>query len=263
MARERCSATIITFNEESNLRACLESVRWADEVVVVDSGSSDGTVSIAREFTDKVFQNPWPGMREQKNFAADHAASPWIFNLDADERVSVEGRDLILSALEQPNHAGYSFPRKNYFLGKWMRYGGWYPDEVLRLYRKADGEFGGINPHCNVVMKRGTAGAISIPLTHYTYTSFAQYMAKQYPYIEAAARETWEKGNVRSVSAARIFSKTTWKFIETFILKRGFMDGPHGLIAAFGSTFAAYMKQARLWELSRKESKSSKDRSQV
>ena len=255
MARERCSATIITLNEETNIRACLESVRWADEIVVIDSGSSDQTVRIAHEFTDKVFSNSWCGMREQKNFAAQQSAGPWIFNLDADERVPPEAREQILAALGNPVHEGYCFPRQNFFLGKWMRHGGWFPDEVLRLYRKSSGEFGGLNPHPNVLLSRGSTGHIAIPLTHYTYNSFSQYIAKQYPYVEAAARESFAAGKYRDVSAARVFTKTTWKFLETFIMKRGFLDGPHGLIAAFGSTFAAYMKQARLWELGREARK--------
>lgn len=251
----KCSVTIITFNEERNLRDCLRSVSWADEIVLVDSGSTDTTVTIAREFTDKVWTNPWPGMREQKNLAAQHASHPWILNLDADERLTSEGQAELRAVLEQPVHAGYELPRKNIFLGRWMRHGGWYPDHTLRLYRRDLGDFGGVNPHANVILRSGTIGRLRTPLVHYTYTSFAHYISKQFPYSDASARELSADGDIETVSAFRIFTKTSWKFIETFVLKRGFLDGPHGLIVAFGATFAAYMKQARLWEIAREKRK--------
>jgi glycosyltransferase involved in cell wall biosynthesis len=250
--RERCSVTIITLNEERNLRDCLQSVRWADEVVIVDSGSTDGTLRIAEEFGCKVIHNPWPGMREQKNIATAAAAGPWILNLDADERLSEELQKEVQSHLADPKVDAFNFPRKNIFLGKWMRHGGWYPDETLRLFRKGQGKFGGINPHSNVELPAGAkVTTLKHPLVHYTYFTLAQYVGKQYSYADAAARELFESGKLRSVSPTRIWVKTFWKFIETYLIKRGFLDGTHGLIAALGATFGAYLKQARIWELSR------------
>jgi glycosyltransferase involved in cell wall biosynthesis len=250
MKRERCSVTVITWNEEKNLRDCLESASWADEIIVIDSGSVDGTVAIAREFTDKVFTNPWPGMREQKNFAAEKASCPWILNLDADERITAQGRREIEEALSAPEFDAYMFPRQNFFLGKWMRHGGWYPDEVTRLYLKEKGRYGGVNPHAKVVVDSGPVGKLRTPLVHHTYTSFAHYISKQYPYADAAARELAARGRLPAIPSLQLFAKTVWKFVEVYVIKRGFLDGIHGLLAAFGSTFAAYMKQARLWELS-------------
>jgi glycosyltransferase involved in cell wall biosynthesis len=249
---EKCSVTVITLNEERNLRDCLRGVSWADEIVVVDSGSTDRTLEVAREFTGSIFTNAWTGMREQKNFAAERARNDWILNLDADERLTSEGQEEIKGVLREPRHAGYEFPRKNIFLGKWMRHGGWHPDRTLRLYRKDLGSFAGINPHSNVVLKSGTTGQLESPLVHYTYTSFAHYISKQFPYSDAAAREVVGKG-AAPISSGRIFVKTSWKFVETFILKRGFLDGPHGLIVALGACFAAYMKQARIWEMTREK----------
>jgi glycosyltransferase involved in cell wall biosynthesis len=251
MNRQRCSVTIITLNEERNIRDCLASVRWADEIIVVDSGSTDHTLEIAREYQAKVFSNPWKGMREQKNFAAEKATSPWVFNIDADERLTPEGQQEILDTLAAPKADAYEVPRQNFFLGKWMRHGGWFPDEVIRLYRKDKGTYGGINPHAGVVLNSGTVGRLRTPLVHYTYTSFAHYISKQYPYADAAARELANRGKLPAIPTLQIFIKTFWKFIEVYLIKRGFLDGTHGLVAAFGSTFAAYMKQARLWELSR------------
>lgn len=259
-ARQRCSVTIITLNEERNLRDCLATVSWADEIVLVDSGSTDRTLEIAREFNARIFTNPWRGMREQKNFAALHAAGPWIFNLDADERITPEGQRELLATLANPAAEAYALPRQNFFLGKWMRHGGWYPDEVIRLYRKDRGEYGGINPHAGVVLKSGSAGLLHSPLVHYTYESFTHYISKQFPYSDAAARDLAGRGKLPAFPTLQIFTKTFWKFIEVFVIKRGFLDGTHGLVAAFGSSFAAYMKQARLWELrNQKDQFKSKD----
>ena len=256
MTRERCSVTIITLNEEKNLRDCLESVRWADEIIVVDSGSTDATLTIAAEFNCKVIRNPWPGMREQKNIASAAATGPWILNLDADERLSKELQEELQAHLVSPKFDGYSFPRKNIFLGKWMRHGGWYPDATLRLFRKGHGKFGGINPHANVELPAGSrTTTLDHPLVHLTYFTLQQYVSKQYSYADAAARELFETGKMRSVSPLRILVKTFWKFIETYFIKRGFLDGTHGLIAALGSTFGAFLKQARVWELSRSAKK--------
>jgi glycosyltransferase involved in cell wall biosynthesis len=258
--RERCSVTIITLNEEKNLRACLESVRWADEVVIVDSGSKDRTLEIAQEFSCTILHNPWPGMREQKNLATASAAGPWILNLDADERMSAELQQEVQQHLAAPKFDGYSFPRKNIFLGKWMRYGGWHPDATLRLFRKEQGSFGGINPHANVILpSHARVATLRHPLVHFTYYTLQQYVGKQYSYADAAARELFESGKLKSVSRLRIFIKTFWKFIETYLVKRGFLDGTHGLIAALGATFGAYLKQARVWELSRAADQSSRD----
>jgi glycosyltransferase involved in cell wall biosynthesis len=250
MNKQRCSVTVITFNEEKNLGDCLAGARWADEIVVVDSGSTDRTIEIAREFGARVFVNPFQGMREQKNFAAEHATGPWIFNIDADERITPEGQREIVETLAAPVADAYEVARKNFFLGKWMRHGGWYPDEVVRLYRKDKGSYGGINPHAGVVVVSGRIERLRTPLNHYTYSSFTHYISKQYPYCDAAARDLAQRGELPGVPSVQIFTKTLWKFIEVYVIKRGFLDGTHGLVAAFGSTFAAYMKQARLWEIS-------------
>jgi hypothetical protein len=197
-------------------------------------------------------------MREQKNLASANAAGPWILNLDADERLSPELQEEVQQHLANPKYDGYSFPRKNIFLGKWMRHGGWYPDATLRLFRKEQGKFGGINPHANVELSvNARVLTLTQPLIHFTYYTLQQYVGKQYSYADAAARELFESGRLTSVSRARIFVKTFWKFIETYLIKRGFLDGTHGLIAALGATFGAYLKQARIWELAREAQKKS------
>lgn len=250
MPREQLSVTIITLNEELNIRDCLESVRWADEIIVVDSGSTDRTVQICREYTNRIWTNPWPGMNEQKRTAMEHAVHPWVLNIDADERVSDILRDQILRVLETQDGDGYRFPRKNYFLGRWMRHGGWYPDHVLRLFRKERGRYRGIDPHDKVVVE-GKVITLQAPLVHLTYSSLSQYIARQNAYSSASADALILKGS--KISPLFILLKTLWKFIETYVVKMGFLDGFHGFVAAMGASFSAFWKYAKLWEHTRKE----------
>jgi len=248
--REKLSITIITLNEEHNIKDCLESVRWADEIIVVDSGSTDRTIQICREYTDCIWTNPWPGMNEQKRIAMDHASHPWVLNIDADERVPEALRDRILRILETRDSDGYRFPRKNYFLGRWMRHGGWYPDHVLRLFRKERGSYSGIDPHDKVVVK-GKVSTIPVPLVHHTYSSLSQYVARQNAYSSAAAGALALTG--KKISPFLIPLKTIWKFIETYVVKMGFLDGFHGYVAAMGAAFSAFWKYVKLWELTRRK----------
>jgi glycosyltransferase involved in cell wall biosynthesis len=234
------SATIITHNEERNLRGCLESLRWVDEIVVVDSASGDKTLEIAREFTEKVFVNaPFPGHKEQKNVAVDLAAGPWILSVDADERVSPELVERIRAEVENPRHDGYRFPRENWFLGNRMRHGGWYPDRVLRLFRKDKGRFVGINPHDYVDIGGGNVGVIDLPLLHITYRTFSQYVRKQLSYSEIGADQlVRRKGIGRPPGGFHFLFGFFFKFVETYVWKLGFLDGWPGFVASIGGAWA-------------------------
>lgn len=258
MKREQLSVTIITLNEENNLRECLESVKWADEIVIVDAGSSDRTVEIAKEYTDKVFHNPWPGHKEQKNFAISKTSHLWIFNIDADERASSELRDFILLELQSPRADGYRFPRKNHFLDKWLKHGGWSPDHVLRLFRKDRGAFGGINPHDKVIMEHGPVRTAKVPLLHYTYHSFEQYESKINSYTSIMARMRYASGRSKGFLTVLTPIKAVTKFVEVYIFKLGFLDGYLGLVVALASASSAFWKYAKLWELHYKENNKKK-----
>lgn len=248
--RPPLSASVITLNEEHNIRECLDSLAWVDELVVVDGGSTDGTKEICREYTDKVFVNPWPGHYQQKNFALECATHDWILSIDADERVSLALRHEIENVLARPDRAdGYTIPRRNIFLGRWMRHGGWYPDRVLRLFRKSHGRFGGVNPHDRVEL-RGRVGKLEELLLHFTYRSVAQYVDKQYRYACIAAQERTVRKGPQAPGVTAMGGRPLIKFLEAFLLKRGFLDGFHGLLTALFAASFAFVRQAKIRELS-------------
>jgi glycosyltransferase involved in cell wall biosynthesis len=154
MEKVKLSICIITYNEEENIRDCLESVKWAEEIIVVDSFSNDKTVAICQEYTNKIIQRPWPGHIEQKNFALEQAAQPWILCLDADERLSPLATEEVIREVSQENNLyhGFFFPRHSYYLGRWINHGGWYPDYKLRLAKKGKARWGGRNPHDKLIL---------------------------------------------------------------------------------------------------------------
>ncbi len=243
------TATIITHNEEKTIQACLESLTWAKEIVVVDSGSSDRTLEICRGYTDKIVHHPWVGFIEQKNFALSLATYDWILNLDADERVPEELRLAIERELAAPRYDGYWIARRNYFLGRWIRHGGWYPDRVLRLFDRRTGRFGGPNVHERVVIRSGSVGVIDSNLVHLTYRDFSQFIRKQdlYTGISAGERVKWGRRS-GSVTRAELLLRAMLKFAQVYLLKRGFLDGMHGWIAAAGASYFNFFKYAKIWE---------------
>lgn len=243
------TATVITYNEEKNIQACLESLTWVKEIVVVDSGSSDHTLEICRGYTDKVFINPWAGFIGQKNFAISLARYDWILNVDADERVPEELRQAIERELAAPCHDGYWIARRNYFLGRWMRHGGWYPDRVLRLFDRRKGQFGGPNVHERVVIRDGSVGVISSYLVHLTYQDFSQYVQKQNWYTQIAVGELVKRGRRSgSITAGELMLRAMLKFAQVYVLKRGFLDGMHGWVAVAGASYFNFFKYAKVWE---------------
>ncbi|MBI5602161.1 MAG: glycosyltransferase family 2 protein [Deltaproteobacteria bacterium] len=242
------SVTIITQNEEKNLRSCLESVAFADEIIILDSESQDRTLSIAREFTDKIFQEPWQGFARQKNMAQDKAQGPWILNIDADERVTTELKEEIVSAIQKGSlYTGFKIPRKNFFCGQWIRHGGWYPNYQLRLYQKEAGSFAQREVHEQVVVK-GKVGTLKAPLEHYTYDSISDYLKRMDRYSDLSARQYLQEG--KKVSWPEILFRTKYTFFKMWILQKGFLDGAKGLVLAILYSYYTFVKYAKLKEIS-------------
>jgi len=246
----RVSATIITLNEAENIRDCIESVLWADEVVVVDSGSTDGTVEIAREYTDRVLNHDWPGHVQQKNYAIDQAQADWIFSLDADERVTPELAEDIKRVLlsETPEYRAYSVPRLAFYLGRYIRHCGWYPDRKVRLFAKDAGRWGGRNPHDSV--KVGCpVGALRGDLIHYTYRDISHNMRTVNSFSSIAAAEMRSEGE--RAGAFDLTLRPCWDFFREYVVKGGFLDGRAGLVISAMTAYSVFCKYAKLWELAR------------
>ena len=222
----KVSVTIITLNEEANIRQCLESVRWADEIIVSDSGSADRTASICREYGARVYHDAWHGYGKQKNICASRASNAWILNVDADERITPELKDEILGVLKEGGKDGYRIARKNYFGARWIKHCGWYPDYNIRLYRKDRGSFNEVKVH-EAVTVDGAVGTLKNPLVHLTYKDIPHYFARMQRYSTLAAEEMKDRG--KTAGALDVILRPPFTFLNMFVLKLGFLDGQMGL----------------------------------
>lgn len=240
------SIVIVTKNEEANIEAALDSVKDAAEIVVIDSFSSDRTVEICRKYTDKVFQKEWEGYAKQKQSAVDLAASPWIFILDADERFTPELKAEVISAIKENSHDGFYVPRKNFFMGRWIRHGGWRPDYTLRLFRENAGRVEDREVHEKVIVN-GSVAYLKNPLVHYTYNSVSDYLKRMDVYSTLAAKELKKDGVVPNVLDFLMRPLVT--FIKMFFLRFGFLDGRYGLVLAMLYSYYTFLKFAKTWEL--------------
>jgi len=252
----KISATIITFNEESNIKEACESVAWADEIVVIDADSTDSTRERASLTGARVITNSWPGFAIQKQFAVDQAKHDWVFSLDADERVSPQlAESLRTLRTENPSQLadGYQVARRTYYQGRWIRGGGWYPDRQLRLFRKVAGHWKKRHIHESVEMNSGSKiETLSGDLLHYTVRD-AAYHHKMIGerYAPLAARQMFEDG--RRTSALKIASAAPSAFIRSLILKAGFRDGLAGWSIASFAAHHAFLKHLMLWEMQNKK----------
>ncbi len=247
----KISAVILTKNEEKNLQRCLESIRWVDEILILDSESNDGTIEIARKFGAKLHQFPWEGFGKQKQKGVELASGEWIFSIDADEAVTPDLKAEIQSKLADGHSpAGYYLKRKAYFLDRFVRHGGWYPDWVLRLFKKGKGRFTPAPVHETVVLD-GMSGRLDADLLHYTDPDFSHYLAKLNRYTDLSAQELLAKG--KKGSFWRILANPAAKFFSQYFLKAGFLDGKAGFILAGASAFHVFSKYVKLWELSRQD----------
>ncbi|UCD84700.1 MAG: glycosyltransferase family 2 protein [Deltaproteobacteria bacterium] len=244
---EKLTVIVPTYNEEANIRDCLEGVKWADELIVVDSFSTDGTREIAREYTDKVREHEYINSATQKNWIIPQATYDWILIVDADERVTQELKEEILALLRDgPRFDGYYIRRLNHFLDKPIRHCGWERDKVLRLFRKGKGQYLNKWVHADIVIK-GRVGQLKNPLLHYTFRSFDQYFEKFHRYSTWGAMELDKQGKVGRWY--HILFNPPFRFFKMFVLQKGFLDGYRGLIVCFMSSFSVFLKYAKLWEL--------------
>lgn len=243
----RLSVIIIALNQEDNIVPCLETVRWADDIVVVDSGSQDRTLELARDFTDRIFTINWPGFGAAKNYALDQARGDWVFSLDTDERVSEALREEILAAVRtDEKFAGYKVPRKNYFGGRWVKRLGWYPDYTLRLFQRGKGRFRERAVHEEVLVN-GPVGFLHHPLDHYSYASVSDYLARQDRYARLAAQEMRREG--RRPRAGELFWRPLSHFFKLYVLRLGFLEGRLGYTLALLSSLYNFLKYYYLREL--------------
>ena len=241
----RVTAIVITFNEAANIKAALTSLSFADEIVVVDSQSTDDTVAIARTFTDKVFVRPWPGYSAQKNFAAAQASHDWIFSLDADERVSAPLADVIRS-LPEGAVAGYRMPRVTFHLGRWLRSTDWYPDYQLRLYDRRRARWSGRLVH-ESVQADGPTTDLHGEILHYAYRDLSHHLQTMDRYTTLAARQMFEEG--RQAGWWDLAVHPPAAFLRNYVLRGGFRDGVPGLIISAMNARYVGLKFAKLWEL--------------
>lgn len=242
----KISAAIITYNEESNIKRCMDSLDFVDEIIIVDSLSSDNTCKIAKDLGAIIIDQKFLGHIAQKQLAVDNCNNEWILSLDADEEVSKELKKEILALISKPlKHDAYLMPRVSFHLGAWIRHGGWYPDAKIRLFNKTKAHWGGYNPHDKVIVN-GTVGKLKGDLKHYVFDNLRHNVDTNNSYSSIMA-EDLNKNN-KKFSFLKLIFKPLGKFLETYIYKRGFLDGMPGFIIAIGAAYSMFLKFAKLWE---------------
>lgn len=245
----KLTVTVITRDEGENIGACLASVAWADEIVVVDSGSTDETVAIARRQSARVEVRPWPGYGAQRNYAASIAAHDWILSIDADERVppqlAAEIRTLLAS---EPERRGYRIPRLTWYLGRWIRGTDWYPDYQLRLYDRRAGQWDSRRVHESIALN-GEAGLLQHDLQHFAYRNISDHLATIDRYTTLAAEQWAEEG--RHVPLAGVIFYPPFAFLRNYVLRGGFKEGTAGLLVSVLNSYYVFLKMAKSWELAR------------
>ena len=246
---ETISVIIITQNEADQIRECLKSVTWADEIIVVDGGSTDNTVALCREYTSHVLENPWPGYARQKQFALDHATRSWVLSIDSDERVSDPLMNEIKDILKNPSPQidGYYMPRLSTFLGKPIRHGGWYPGYQLRLFRREKTTVRQSRVHEGFLVD-GQCGHLKNDLLHYTHHTIEASLSRMNRYSSLEAEDRWESGRGRRVAWLEILTHPLSAFLRQFIHLRGFKDGMHGFILAVVTSMVKMALYLKLWE---------------
>lgn len=243
----KISAVVSAYNEEKNIGDCLESLKWADEIIVVDNTSGDKTVQIAKKYASKIFTRANNQMLNiNKNFGFDKAKGEWIINLDADERVSPELKQEISKTLAlKSNFNAYKIPRKNILFGKWIQHGIWWPDHQIRLFKKTKGKFDCLHVHEKLTIA-GEIGQLNNPLTHYNYRSISQFVRKMNDYTDNEAENFLKSGKqIHWYDAIRMPAND---FLANFFARGSYKDGLHGLVLSILQSFYAFLVFCKVWE---------------
>lgn len=246
------SVILITKNEEANLKDCLESISFANEIIVVDSQSSDKTVEIAQSFGAKVENtSDWPGFGPQKNRALNLATQDWVLSIDADERVTPELKDEILAVINGISSADcYAIPRLSWYCGRFIKHSGWYPDYVDRLFKRGSAKFSDHLVH-ERLLPNGTVKKLKHHFLHYSFKNFSQVLQKIDGYSTASAEQALKKGKKSSVLKA--IGHGLWAFFRTYFLRLGFLDGQQGLALAISNAEGTYYRYIKIWLLNQKQ----------
>jgi hypothetical protein len=242
----KLSVTIIAGAEEANIRECLESVRWADEIIVVNNFTEDRTVEIALEYTPRVYRRKWEGFASQKAFALEQAAHEWVLSIDADERVSPELRAEVLNTIHSETPCnGFQIPRRSYFLGRWIKSCGWYPGYQLRLFRRIHARMTDRLVHEGFEVE-GMVGTLTGDIIHYTHTSIRSTIQKINEYSSLQALEKYQ---TRKVSTAGIIFRPFLAFLQMFIGRKGYRDGAYGAMVSMIHAITYGLMTMKMWEL--------------
>jgi glycosyltransferase involved in cell wall biosynthesis len=245
----KLSVTIITKNEERNIRRCLESVKWADEIIILDSGSKDKTEEICKEYTSKVYQVEWLGFGRTKQKAVDMTSHEWVLSVDADEELTPELIEIIQRKISEPGiYDGFEIKRISQYLGKWIHFSGWNRDYPLRLFKQSKGHFNEKSVHESIVLS-GKRGRINEPMLHYTYPDIETHIRKIDTYSECWAQDKANQGKKGTLTSTVLH--TGIKFISTYFIKLGFLDGKTGFVLSINAALSVYMKHLKLWEKTR------------
>lgn len=252
----KISVTIITKNEAHDIRECLSSVQWADEIIVLDSGSTDGTPAICREYTDKVYETDWPGFGPQKNRALAHANGDWILSLDADERISLELKQEILQAIKSNDFQGYYIPRRSIYCGKLIKYGAWRSKPSIRLLRRGCGKFTDVLVHENIIVD-GKVSKLKNPIIHYTYQNLEEVIEKINRYSTDSALQRFK--NNKHGSFWNAITHGLWAFIYSYFFQLGFLDGKEGCMLAISNAEYSYYRYLKLMFLAQDNRQEAKE----
>lgn len=250
--RPRVTLVVITLNEERNILRCLSSVPWADDIVVLDSSSTDRTQEIARSMGARVYDEPFRGYREQKQRATDLAKHDWVISLDADEALSPELSDEIQRRFVQgePLVDGFLTSRLSFHMGRWIHHGGWFPDRQVRIFHRKRARW--IGGHVHERVEAPTKERLTYPILHWVFRDLSHQVATNNTYSSRGAQDLYDRGV--SFSLVKLIGKPISKFLETYVVKRGFLDGLPGFIISVGAAYSMFLKFAKLWEIQNQQS---------